>query len=153
MISVRPYRPVDRRICLEVFASNVPGAFAPNERTDYEAFLVGEPSDYYIVQDENAIIGSFGFSVDAASGRGRIRWIMTQAARRGRGLGGHMMREIRERAETAGVDVIDIAASQVSAPFFAKYGAVTIKRTPDGWGPGLDRVDMELPVVPARRST
>ena len=31
-----------------------------------------------------------------------------------------------------------------SATFFARFGATETKRTCDGWGPGMDRVDMVL---------
>jgi hypothetical protein len=41
---------------------------------------------------------------------------------------------------------IRIAASHRSAPFFARFGAETVRETPDGWGPGMHRIDMELTV-------
>ena len=31
-----------------------------------------------------------------------------------------------------------------AAAFFARFGAIEKVTTPDGWGPGMDRVDMEL---------
>ena len=39
---------------------------------------------------------------------------------------------------------LHIAASHRSAPFFARFGSQTVKTTPNGWGPGMDRVDMVL---------
>ena len=39
---------------------------------------------------------------------------------------------------------VSIAASHKSAPFFARFGARIVETTPDGWGPGMHRVDMEL---------
>jgi hypothetical protein len=43
--------------------------------------------------------------------------------------------------------MLDVAASQHSAPFFARFGARELARTDDGWGPGMHRVDMELPLA------
>ena len=40
--------------------------------------------------------------------------------------------------------LIEIAASHKSAPFFAKFGATVTAHTVDGWGNGMDRIDMEL---------
>ena len=39
---------------------------------------------------------------------------------------------------------IDIAASHLSAPFFTKFGASTLSETPNGWGQGMHKVDMEI---------
>jgi hypothetical protein len=33
------------------------------------------------------------------------------------------------------------------SPFFARFGAVEARRTSDGWGPGMHRVDMVLAVA------
>ena len=53
-----------------------------------------------------------------------------------------------ERAIALGLasrwSVMTIATSQKSAKFFSRFGAVTRKVTKAGWGPGLDRIDMEL---------
>jgi hypothetical protein len=49
---------------------------------------------------------------------------------------------MRAAAEAAGGGRVKIAASHLSAPFFAKFGAVPLRTTDDGWGPGMHRVDM-----------
>jgi len=55
-----------------------------------------------------------------------------------------MMRRVTEQAVTSGLSAVQIAASQKSAPFFARFDAIVRSVSPDGWGPGLDRVDMLL---------
>jgi GNAT superfamily N-acetyltransferase len=62
----------------------------------------------------------------------------------GSGIGSAMMERVLEKFSSENVRVIDIAASQKSAPFFARFGAVEKYRTTEGWGPGLDRVEMQL---------
>jgi hypothetical protein len=54
------------------------------------------------------------------------------------------MARVLEKARTSGMRVLRIAASHKSAPFFAGFGAEAVAETPDGWGPGMHRIDMEL---------
>ena len=85
----------------------------------------------------------------------RLNWILLVPAVQGVGVGSAIMRRVmtaaRSRFEETGTagpagPVVDIAASHRSAPFFARFGAVEVRRTPDGWGPGMHRVDMLLPI-------
>ena len=140
----RPYAPSDCAACLRLFDSNAPAFFAPKERTDYERFLDLNPAFYRVCLQDGHVVGAFGLDAAPGSRRGRLRWILTAAAARGTGLGAFMMNAVLDEALSAGLGVIDIAASQKSAPFFARYGAVEGPRTAHGWGPGLDRIDLEL---------
>ncbi len=141
-IPFRPYKPTDRDACLRLIDENTPAFFAPNERADYTAYLDGPPKHYWVLPHEQEIMAAFGFSTQGT--RGRIQWIMTSDKTRGTGIGRRMMRLVIQIAEEATIVHIDIAASQLSAPFFARYGAKEKGIIPDGWGPGLDRVDMVL---------
>ena len=138
----RPYSPTDRDACIQLIEENTPAFFAPQERADYVAFLDGVPEHYWVLPQEQEIIAAFGLKVENA--RGRIQWIMTSDKTRGTGIGQRMMQLAIQIAKEAAIVHIDIAASQLSAPFFARYGAKETTITPDGWGPGLDRVDMVL---------
>jgi len=69
---------------------------------------------------------------------------MVDASVRGSGLGTRMIRRVLETISLRSATIVDIAASQKSARFFARFGAVEINRTVEGWGPELDRVDMKL---------
>ena len=144
MITIRPYAPPDRAACLHLFDTNTPVYFAPNERADYEEFLNNVPAAYYLCTQDDVILAAFGLWTQGI--RGRIQWIMVANDARGTGVGGKMMDYILAAASKANVKIIDIAASQKSAAFFAHYGAVHQKTTTEGWGPGLDRVDMILEI-------
>jgi hypothetical protein len=54
-----------------------------------------------------------------------------------------MNRIVAELRRSTGV-TLRISASHKSAPFFAKFGARERDRIPNGWGPGMHRVEMEL---------
>lgn len=143
-VTCRPYTPADRAACLRLFASNTPEFFHPAERAAYASFLDATPPYYQVCLRGRDLVGAFGLDPGGAGRHGRLRWILTAAAARGTGLGAFMMQRVLAEAAEAGFGVIHIAASQKSAPFFARYGATESRRTPDGWGPGLDRIDLEL---------
>jgi GNAT superfamily N-acetyltransferase len=79
---------------------------------------------------------------DAA--RRRLNWIMLDPRFQGHGAGRAIMERVAARAVRQGIQVVDIAASHKSEAFFARFGAVTMTVTPDGWGSDMHRVDMEL---------
>jgi diadenosine tetraphosphate (Ap4A) HIT family hydrolase len=70
----------------------------------------------------------------------------------GGGVGRAIMADVMRHATALGAQWVDIAASHKSAPFFARFGAREQSRTLDGWGLGMHRVDMELPVPQAADS-
>jgi len=145
-VSCRPYGPRDEAECLQLFDSNCPAAFAAGERDDYASYLRSVP-DYIVYVRDDTIAGAFGMSEDR--GRARLRWILVHPRWQGSGLGSEMMRAVVRSAVTRGARVLDIAASQVSEPFFARFGARVIRRIEDGWGSGMHRVDMELDLTAA----
>ena len=64
----------------------------------------------------------------------------------GVGAGRAIMGRVAALAASEGLEAVEIAASHKSAPFFAKFGAVTATVTENGWGAGMHRVDMRLPL-------
>lgn len=139
----RTYTKSDLEECLALFDANCPEFFAPSERLDYEAFLALEPPGYKVAVGGGEMLGAFGFEAAAHSSRGRLGWILVHPSAQRTGLGSQMLTEIRREAESRGISVLDIAASHRSCLFFAHFGAVELKRTQNGWGPGMHRVEME----------
>ena len=99
---------------------------------------------YEVCLVNNDVVGVFGTWLDLKNKRGHLSWIMIDPSAHGMGIGTAMMGCVLEILNPDKVQVIDIAASQKSAPFFTRFGAVEKSRTTEGWGPGLDRVEMEL---------
>lgn len=144
--SFRSYEPSDYEGCLSLFDENYPKFFAWNERQAFAEFLSERPEGYLVSIKDDAVVAAFGFRSDSSRKRGRVSWIMVSPTAHGGGIGSIMMRSALERARDEQVAMVDISASQLSAPFFARFGAKKIRFTKDGWGPGMHRVDMELPV-------
>lgn len=146
-ITFRSYSGADREACLDLFDANCPEYFASNERADYLRFLDASPRGYELCLIGENIVGAFGLIGSDASRR-RLNWIMLNPRFHGVGAGRAIMERIAALAASEGVEVVDIAASHKSAPFFAKFGAVTTTVTENGWGPGMHRVDMQWPLRP-----
>jgi GNAT superfamily N-acetyltransferase len=146
-----PFVTAQREACLALFDQNCPGDFAPNERADYEAFLDGRPDDYRVGEIDGRVVAAFGV-MKTAVGRCRLSWIMVAKDAQGSGVGRSIMAEVLRHAAACGADAVDIAASHKSAPFFARFGALTRGRTENGWGPGMHRIDMELLLAGAAAS-
>ena len=139
----RPYTFADKDTCLAIFDANCPDFFAPNERAYYADFLDAELATYELCLVDAHVVGAFGLIGKGADHR-RLNWILLSPVSHGRGIGSAIVERIARLARDAGVGVVDIAASHKSAPFFARFGAVAVHATDDGWGPGMHRIDMEL---------
>jgi GNAT superfamily N-acetyltransferase len=141
--SFRPYSSADGEACLALFDANCPTFFAPNERDDYVAFLDVAPEAYEVCEVGGRVVAAFGLLSDE-TGNHTLTWIMLDPDSQGRGIGTLIMKRVTALASTSQSRLINIAASHLSAPFFARFGATATLRTDDGWGPGMHRVDMEL---------
>ena len=142
-ICFRTFRTPDTSACLAIFDLNCPAFFAPEDRADYAAFLDEAPPTYEVCLSGGRITGAFGLTPGEAASA-RLNWILLDPAVKGRGVGAAMMQRAVGLARGAGATRIDIAASQFSETFFAKFGARTLSRQANGWGPGMHRHDMAL---------
>lgn len=144
-VMFRPYCRTDYPACLDLFDSNCPEFFAPDERQDYQCFLEGSPEGYEICEVDGWVLGVFGLSGDSSNEQ-RLNWLMVDAKAQGKGLGAMIMERAIRLGRRSESKTLGIATSQKVAPFYQKYGAQTISVTKDGYGPGIDRVDMVLPL-------
>jgi GNAT superfamily N-acetyltransferase len=139
----RSYRETDRQACAKVFDANCPEYFAPNERDDYDSFLEAVPEDYEVCEVDGQLVGAFGLLDDGVDEK-QLNWILLDPQAQGVGIGKKIMERVIHLGRDASARQVNIAASQKSAPFFARFGATPAKTVIEGWGPGLDRVDMVL---------
>lgn len=142
-ILFRPYCEADHQTCTAIFDANCPGFFAPNERQDYEEFLKGVSGDYEVCEVDGKVVGAFGLIVDGEHSK-TLCWILLDPKTQGIGLGTTILERVIQQSRMSQTKVVHIAASDKSAPFFARFGASPTSLIENGWGPGMDRVDMEL---------
>jgi GNAT superfamily N-acetyltransferase len=140
---IRLFEASDRDGCLAVFDENCPEFFAPNERTEYAAFLDQDPDGYWVCLLEERIAGAFGLrNVDEHTAV--LNWILLARTSQGRGLGAGIMKQALQTMRNSGRSLLRISASQHSAPFFAKFGAIELSQREHGWGPGMHRVELRI---------
>lgn len=142
-LSFRPYQAGDQPACLALFDANCPAFFDPGERAGYIRFLELTPDGYEICLDGARIVGAYGLRPHAPDEL-VIRWILIAPDVQGRGIGSAMMARALDVCRATGVRLLHMAASHKSAPFFARFGARATATVRHGWGPDLDRVDMQI---------
>lgn len=144
-----PYDDTHFDACMGLFDANCPAFFAPNEKADYQVFLKRVAGKYRVVILGGNVVGAFGVLDEAISGRCRLNWIVVDASNHGSGVGRSIMAETVAAARQMRAEVVEIAASDKSAPFFAKFGARELNYIAHGWGLDMHRIDMELAVATA----
>ncbi|WP_180127724.1 GNAT family N-acetyltransferase [Rhodoferax sp. BLA1] len=150
-VHFRPYSRTERETCLGLFDANCPEFFAPGERADYASFLDTSSACYELCLVQGQVVGAFGLT-----GHERLRrslsWILLHPSSQDMGIGTAVMARVIRLAISLGLELVAIAASHKSAPFFTKFGAVIHGFISDGWGPGMHRVDMGLAIQRPNRS-
>lgn len=151
---LRPWRPEDRAVGEALFDSNTPRYFAAREKADFLAFVDDPPGPYFVLESPAGhAVGCGGYARQpAAPSIAALCWGMVRGDLHGRGLGRRLLVERLDliAAEIA-LEAVDIETTQHSRGFFARHGFVEIARTPDGFAPGMDRVDMRLRLDACRR--
>lgn len=142
-MTIRPYTPADTEALLIVFGKNVPEAFAEHELADYAEFLRTRTEPYFVAELDGRVVGACGYHIRPDGQSASIIWILADPDTRGRGVGtaliGHMLGQIRQRAD---VRAIETRTSQVAYRFFEKFGFRLVSTQTDYWAPGLDLYTM-----------
>ncbi len=141
----RPYTPADEIACLELFDSNTPRFFGPEERPDFANFLKRLPCPFFVVEAEGMIIACGGYGSDPKTGKIVLAWGMVRGDLHRQGVGTFLLQERIKMIfqENPSAQVI-IDTSQHSQSFFARFGFQATHTTPNYYAPGLHRIDMEL---------
>jgi ribosomal protein S18 acetylase RimI-like enzyme len=147
----RAYRPDDFDACLSIFDGNVPAFFSPDERAEFVQFLQDiepERAPYIVVTLGGSIVACGGLSLDVSNAVASLSWGMVDRAFHRQGLGTRLTQErLRLARASATISRLVLATSQHTAGFYQQHGFTVSKITPDGFGAGLDRYDMTLPMT------
>jgi len=144
-MDIRAYLAADRDACLSVFDSNTPDFFQPGERGDFEEFLDGSSRSYFVMEHDGAIAGCGGFYITADTATARLAWGMVRRDWHRRGLGRFLLLfRLREITKAGNSQMVLLATSQHSAPFFQSQGFKAVSIAKDGYGAGMNRVEMSM---------
>ena len=145
-LAFRLYDPSQIEACLNLFDSNCPAFFATEERRDYFDYLSAPPLNYFLGLDGSKVVCAFGYSA-ASEEHPSLNWIMVTPAYQRLGAGSAMMGRYIDYLVTNQKQFGSISTSQHAEPYFQRYGAVRIGYEEHGWGDGMHRVEMLLPVA------
>lgn len=143
-MEIRCYSTQDRPSCLEILASNTPEFFVRQDHDEYRAFLAELPGPYFVVEDRSAIVACGGWAMDADN-VAALTWGMVRRDRHRQGIGGELLRHRLDAIRChGGARVVRVRTVQTVRRFFTRAGFTTVDVEPNGFGPGLNRVTMEL---------
>jgi GNAT superfamily N-acetyltransferase len=131
---------------LAIFDGNTPDYFAPTERIEFGAFLDARSVEYLVLETSaGVIVGCGGYYVKSVGGVAGLAWGMVDRAWHKRGLG-RVLLEARLALLRRAPDalLVRVNTSQSSRGFFERCGFRTVRVVPNGFAPGIDRVESEF---------
>lgn len=135
----------DTAACLTIFDTLCPAYFASNERDEFAEYLSEQGDEYQIFRiEDGATLAGYGLHHSETDRTLRLNWIMVSPEAQGQQLGDTMMKDALAVLHASSMERLLISASQHSAPFFSRYGAIEQTRIPNGWGLGMHRVEMVI---------
>ncbi len=142
--TLAPYATADYGAVLEIFQSNTPDFFAPSELDEFIAFLEAPQSELVVARSAKGEVVGFGAAYCRSASEGGLAWGMVHRRWHRKGVGRLLLEARIARLWAQEVTQIRVHTSQHSAGFFRQAGFAAITVTPDGFGPGIDRVTMLL---------
>lgn len=133
---------------MEIFDSNVPTFFAPQEREEFCEHLrrvnaVDTP--FLVFLFKGSIVACGGLTIEPHKRQASLSWGMVGKVLHRQGVGTHLVEARLTLARSVpDIDELVLATSQHTYGFYERFGFVVSKITPDGFGSGLDRWDMTL---------
>jgi predicted GNAT family N-acyltransferase len=142
---IRYYATADRSSCLAVFDSNMPTYFDKSERAEFADFLSAPDAEYFVAESKGTVVACGGYVCGSDVTEATLCWGMVHSAQHRASIGSTLLAWRLERLfSVAHVQVVKIETSQHTASFYSKFGFLTQHIHADGFGVGIDRVEMSL---------
>ncbi|MCT4583095.1 MAG: GNAT family N-acetyltransferase [Flavobacteriales bacterium] len=154
-MTIRTYQKEDYAACMEILKSNTPQFFAMEEIPLFEewliaqekgllAYAVSEKEYYYVLEDNDEIIGCAGYLLVKNTNEIYLSWGMVNRRFQKLGYGKKLLKyRIDSISQHFPDKKIVLATTQNIAPFFEKYGFKTTNIKPKFYSESLDRYEME----------
>jgi GNAT superfamily N-acetyltransferase len=150
---VVPYDRAMRRECLRIFDLNIPRFFDGRERVLFEEYLDSLPGTYFAIVFEGQVAACGGYFILPEEKIAGLSWGIVRPDCQHMGVGKRLL--LTRLLAILGLHEIDrviLDTSQNASGFFRHFGFAETRTTQDGYAPGLDRVEMTLPVDARFRS-
>ncbi len=143
-MEIRPYCESDRQACLDILGENTPEFFVPGDRDSLGEFLANLPGPYFVGEEHGTVVACGGWATESADAV-VLTWGMVRRALHRRGIGRALLRfRLASIKKNTSANVARLRTVQLVRGFFAREGFEVVAVVPDGFGPGLHRVTMEL---------
>ena len=128
---------------LDLFDGNIPEYFDSTEKAPFKAFLEKEPANYFVLLNENKVVGAGGYAYESET-EGRIVWLLIDRNKHGKGFGKQLMNHFEsEIKKNDAVNLISLMTSQLTDKFYEKLNYRTTRTENDYWVKGMHLYYME----------
>ncbi len=144
---IRPYKTEDKSTLVHILRLNTPEYFDPSEEKDFIEYLNNHLESYFIVEEDNSIVGSGGINYFPEEETARISWDIIHPDYQGKGIGKALtLYRIEEIKRQPNIKQIIVRTTQLVYKFYGKMGFELEKTEKDFWAPGLDLYQMRMPL-------
>ncbi|MBQ4822119.1 GNAT family N-acetyltransferase [Aquimarina sp. MMG016] len=144
---MRPYTPNDKDSVLKLLDLNTPKFFDKTEKESLKKYLDNEVEDYFVVEENNEIIGAGGINYFPTERIARISWDFIKPNMQGKGIGRKLTEyRINKLNNNNEIDLIIVRTSQIAYKFYEKMGFKLVKVEKDFWAKNFDLYQMELKI-------
>ncbi|MBD8347610.1 GNAT family N-acetyltransferase [Dysgonomonas sp. HGC4] len=147
---IRKHTDSDRKRIIELLKLNTPEYFSLEEEEDLIDYLDNHADNYYVIEDDNVIVGCGGFNLSEDGETGKISWDIFDPQRQGKGYGSALTKfRIQRIKEIEGVKIVSVRTSQLVYPFYEKFGLKLREVVKDYWAEGFDlyRLDSDINLI------
>ena len=142
---IREYSYKDKPKVLELLQLNIPEFFDASEEKDLDHYLEHEIEDYFVVEEDNRIIGSGGINYLTTEKIARISWDIISPNSQGKGIGKKLLQHrIDHLKGNQKVKIIEVRTSQLVYQFYEKMGFTLENIEKNFWAQGFDLYQMKL---------
>ena len=142
---IRPYKIEDDQALITLLRLNTPQYFAESEEKDFVKYLEKEAEHYFVVEENQQVVGAGGYNFFEEEGLARISWDIVHPDFQGRGIGKQLtLHRINQIKKNPGIKLIVVRTSQLAYPFYQKIGFEVEKTEKDYWAKGLDLYYMTM---------
>lgn len=144
--AIRPYADPDRAAVRAVFDSNTPAFFAPCEAWAFDDQLARPAGPALVVTRDGRVVAYGGYETAELYNRLTLRWGMAAAEVHGTGVGAALLwaRIAHALTHAPGRRWLAVDTTPGVAPFFERNGFERLSDWPQGYGSGLDMVELRL---------
>lgn len=143
VFSLRRWSPADVEACAALLRANIPRYFFPHEEAELRDYLADPGPHYMVVEDQaGRVVGSGGPARNSPESWS-VCWMMVHPDLQGRGIGRLLTEACQDVVRKEGPGgTLRLDTSQHTEGFYLRLGFRTVSREADGYGPGMDRIEM-----------